>query len=271
MVVSGRVVGLVLDGGPLRSNQRLALVALAEYVNDERHVNRHEAHCFPSVPGLAERCCVTVRSMEKTLAALVRDDWLTIDYRTGQRSFYRIDLDKLRANAKARADARTGGEETPVVEDTPVTHDGPSSTTQPPSSTTQPPSPTTGEPELEPEEEPEVPQANREASSVDSAGESGEVAGSVAIEDDDDPLTIAYKIHESQCSQFHVGDGLLARLLAEGVEPDEVCAFLSSRVEHPRRMRRWLDHVRRRGLAPEVAAWRGTQVDVPVGDQEVEA
>ena len=91
--MSIRVQSLVWEHAPYRGNTLLALLALADWADDE-------GVCWPKMATLARKSRQTVRNANYSVEQLMRDGFINIEGRVGGRGIgnrYRISLQKLQS------------------------------------------------------------------------------------------------------------------------------------------------------------------------------
>lgn len=67
--MSIRIMAKVWENGPSSQSERFVLLALADYANDA-------GECWPSIHGVAEKCCMSERGVRKIVRRLEESGWL---------------------------------------------------------------------------------------------------------------------------------------------------------------------------------------------------
>ncbi|HVJ09712.1 MAG TPA: helix-turn-helix domain-containing protein [Acidisarcina sp.] len=90
--MSVRVMADVWDNGPEDAAQCAVLVALANFCNDDG------GNCFPSVARVAKMLRYSERTVQRAIASLVADGWMTVERAGGRGVFssYTIDVRRLK-------------------------------------------------------------------------------------------------------------------------------------------------------------------------------
>ena len=85
--MSIRIMAQVFDAGPTDKSERLVMLALADFCNDE-------GECWPAVASIARKAAMTERGARKILRRLEESGWLKTDVGNGRGgcSQYRISL-----------------------------------------------------------------------------------------------------------------------------------------------------------------------------------
>ena len=69
--MSIKIMSTIWERGPDAQSERFVLLALADYANDE-------GECWPSVPGIAAKTCLSRRGVQKVIRRLQDAGWLEI-------------------------------------------------------------------------------------------------------------------------------------------------------------------------------------------------
>lgn len=69
--MSVRLMAQILDHGPKRQAARFVMLVMADYANDE-------GHCWPSIPSVADKACMSERSAYRVINELISEGWLEV-------------------------------------------------------------------------------------------------------------------------------------------------------------------------------------------------
>jgi hypothetical protein len=61
-------------GQPLSGNEKVVLLAIADFANDD-------GLCWPSIPSIAKKACVSVRTVQRIISELLEQNYLSVDRR----------------------------------------------------------------------------------------------------------------------------------------------------------------------------------------------
>ena len=77
--MSIKLMAQIWESGPQNQTERFVLLALADYANDE-------GECWPSIGGIASKCVMSDRGIQKVLKRLEDGGWLSIEEGGGRKN-----------------------------------------------------------------------------------------------------------------------------------------------------------------------------------------